>query len=85
MDKINLIIFARRPEISVGKMRLKNKIGKILGANFYYNNLSKTIRSLSSDKRINITICVTPDSAINSWPSYIFPHIPKNYHGRLNL
>ncbi len=28
MEKINLIIFARRPEISIGKSRLKKKIGK---------------------------------------------------------
>ncbi len=27
MEKVNLIIFARRPEISVGKSRLKNKKG----------------------------------------------------------
>ena len=39
MEKVNLIIFARRPEISVGKSRLKNKIGKALGSSFYYNNL----------------------------------------------
>ena len=29
MEKINLIIFARRPEISVGKTRLKKRIGRI--------------------------------------------------------
>ena len=39
MEKVNLIIFVRRPEISLGKTRLKKRIGKILGANFYYYNL----------------------------------------------
>ena len=43
MEKVNLIIFARRPEISIGKSRLKNRIGKALGANFYYRNLLITI------------------------------------------
>ena len=43
MEKVNLIIFARRPEISIGKRRLKNRIGKALGANFYHRNLLRTI------------------------------------------
>jgi len=85
MDKINLIIFARRPEISIGKTRLKNKVGKILGANFYYNNLSQTIRRISSDRRINLTICVTPDSATKNWPKYIFPNIPRISQGSGNI
>jgi len=81
MEKINLIIFARRPEISVGKTRLKKRIGKILGANFYYNNLIQTIKSLNSDKRINITICATPDSSIKNWPKNVFSTIPRIAQG----
>ena len=77
MEKINLIIFARRPEISIGKSRLKNKIGKILGSNFYYFNLMQTIKRLKSDKRINIKICVTPDSSIKHWPKHIFYNLPR--------
>ena len=81
MEKVNLIIFARRPEISVGKTRLKKRIGKILGANFYYNNLIQTIKSLNSDKRINITICATPDSSIKNWPKNVFSTIPRIAQG----
>ena len=77
MEKINLIIFARRPEISIGKSRLKKKIGKILGSNFYHSNLIQTIKTLKSDKRINITICVTPDSSVRNWPKYIFYTIAR--------
>ena len=81
MEKINLIIFARRPEISVGKTRLKKRIGRILGANFYYYNLIQTIKRLNSDKRINITICATPDSSIRSWPKNVFSTIPRIAQG----
>jgi len=81
MDKINLIIFARRPEISVGKTRLKKRIGKILGANFYYYNLMQTIKRLHSDKRIKITICTSPDSSIKNWPKNIYSTIPRIAQG----
>ena len=81
MEKINLIIFARRPEISIGKSRLKKKIGKILGSNFYYFNLIQTIKRLNSDKRINIKICVTPDSSIKHWPKHIFYNLPRIAQG----
>jgi len=77
MEKVNLIIFARRPEISVGKSRLKNKIGRALGASFYYNNLLKTIVKINADKRINLKLCITPDSAIQDWPKSIFPRIKR--------
>ena len=77
MEKVNLIIFARRPEISIGKSRLKNKIGKSLGANFYYRNLLKTIIKINTDKRINLKLCVTPDSALLNWPKSIFPKIRR--------
>ena len=77
MEKVNLIIFARRPEISIGKTRLKNKIGKALGANFYYNNLLRTIAKINSDKRINIKLCVTPDSSLQNWSKSIFPNIKR--------
>jgi len=81
MEKINLIIFARRPEISVGKTRLKKRIGRILGSNFYYYNLMQTIKRLGADKRINITICTTPDSSIKNWPKNIFFTIPRIAQG----
>ena len=81
MEKVNLIIFARRPEISIGKSRLKNKIGKSLGANFYYRNLLRTIIKINSDKRINVKLCVTPDSALIDWPKSIFPQIERMPQG----
>lgn len=81
MEKVNLIIFVRRPEISVGKTRLKKRIGKILGANFYYYNLIQTIKRLNADKRINITICTTPDSSIRNWPKNIFKTLPRIAQG----
>lgn len=77
MEKVNLIIFARRPEISVGKSRLKNKIGKALGSSFYYNNLLKTIVKINSDKRIELKLCVTPDTALQDWPKSVFPKIKR--------
>ena len=77
MEKVNLIIFARRPEISVGKSRLKNKIGKALGSSFYYNNLLKTIVKINSDKRIELKLCVTPDIALQDWPKSVFPKIKR--------
>jgi uncharacterized protein len=75
MEKVNLIIFARRPEISIGKSRLKKKIGKTLGSNFYYNNLLKTIVKINADKRINLKLCVTPDNALHNWSNLVFPKI----------
>ena len=81
MEKINLIIFVRRPEISVGKTRLKKRIGRILGSNFYYYNLIQTIKRLNSDKRIKITICTTPDSSIKNWPKNIFHALPRIAQG----
>ena len=81
-NKINIYIFARRPEISIGKSRLKKKIGKILGSNFYHNNLSNLLRKLNSDKRINITLCVTPDSSTKYWPRYISPKIKRISQGK---
>lgn len=77
MEKVNLIIFARRPEISIGKSRLKNKIGKSLGANFYYRNLLRTIIKIKTDKRINLKLCVSPDNALLNWPKSIFPKIKR--------
>ena len=85
INKINLYVFARRPEVSIGKTRLKKKIGKSLGANFYYNNLSKLLRKLSSDKRIKITLYVTPDSATLQWPKYIGINIKRRPQGKGEL
>ena len=79
MNKINLYIFSRRPEISVGKVRLKKKVGKIIGANIYLYNLLKTIRIFYKDKRINLKICVNPDKATKEWPRYIFPKIEFSF------
>ena len=82
MKKINLYIFSRRPEISVGKVRLKKKVGKIIGANIYLYNLLKTIRIFYKDKRINLKICVNPDKATKEWPRYIFPKIERIPQGK---
>jgi len=76
-QKVNLYIFARRPEISIGKSRLKKKVGKSLGSNFYHNNLSKLLRLLNSDRRINVKLCVTPNSATKFWPKYISHKIKR--------
>lgn len=85
INNVNLYIFARRPEISVGKTRLKKKIGKSLGASFYYNNLSKLLRKLSSDERIKITLFITPDSATRDWPKNIGPNIKRKPQGKGNI
>ena len=82
MKKINLYIFSRRPEISVGKVRLKKKVGKIIGANIYLYNLLKTIRIFYKDKRINLKICVNPDKAKKEWPRYIFSKIERIPQGK---
>lgn len=84
-QKVNLYIFVRRPEISIGKSRLKKRIGKSLGSNFYHNNLSKLLRLLDSDKRINIKLCVTPDSATKLWPKYISYKIKRLPQGTGNI
>tara|TARA_B100002052_G_scaffold322_1_gene309 strand:- start:2247 stop:2810 length:564 start_codon:yes stop_codon:yes gene_type:complete len=83
--KINIYIFARRPEIGVGKTRLKKRIGKILGANFYHRNLSKLLRTLNSDNRINTSLYVTPDSATYNWPKYISYKIKRFPQGKGNI
>ena len=85
MRKINLYIFSRRPEISVGKTRLKKRVGKIIGSNFYLNNLLNTIRIFYNDKRINLKICVNPDKAVTEWPIYIFPKIKRIPQGKGDL
>ena len=82
INKVILYVFARRPEIGVGKTRLKRKIGKSLGTNFYKNNLSKLLRKLSADKRIQITLYVTPDSAIKDWPNNIGKNIKRKPQGK---
>ena len=82
MEKVNLIIFARRPEVSIGKTRLKKRIGKALGANFYHRNLLRTILKLHDDKRIKLKLCVTPDSALKDWSNSIFPQIERIRQGR---
>ncbi len=81
MEKVNLIIFARRPEISIGKRRLKNRIGKALGANFYHRNLLRTILKIHNDSRIHLKLCVTPDSALKNWPKSIFPKVERINQG----
>ena len=85
MKKINLYIFSRRPEISVGKVRLKKKVGKIIGTNIYLYNLLKTIRIFYKDKRINLKICVNPDKAKKEWPRFIFPKIERIPQGKGDL
>lgn len=85
MEKINLYVFSRRPEISIGKSRLKKKIGKALGSNFYHYNLKKTLRIFYKDTRINLKICVNPDNAIKNWPRSIFSNIERIPQGKGDL
>ena len=85
MKRINLYIFARRPEISVGKSRLKKKIGKIPASNLYLNNLLKTIKTFYKDNRIDLKICVCPDNAVKNWPKSIFPQLKRIPQGKGNI
>ena len=85
MKRINLYIFARRPEISVGKSRLKKKIGKITGSNLYLNNLLKTLKIFYRDKRFNLKICVFPDNASKFWSKSVFPKINRVPQGKGDL
>ena len=83
MNKINLYVFSRRPEISTGKSRLKKKVGKAIGSNFIIYNLKKILKIFYKDNRFDLKICVHPDNATKYWSKNIFPDIKRIPQGKV--
>jgi rSAM/selenodomain-associated transferase 1 len=57
----HLIIFARRPQLGVGKRRLAEAIGNVEALRFTRSSLNGLIRTLGSDRRWKLWVAATPD------------------------
>lgn len=65
----HLVIFARRPQVGVGKRRLARGAGELTAWRFQRLMLSRLLRRLARDPRWATWLAVTPDRAVSdrSW------------------
>ncbi len=61
LDLANLVIFARRPTIGVGKRRLAAAIGDVEALRFQRGAIDGLLLSLAGDPRWRTTVAVSPD------------------------
>ncbi len=61
LDLANLVVFARRPTIGVGKRRLAAAIGDVEALRFQRGALDGLLRRLAGDPRWRTTVAVAPD------------------------
>ena len=57
----HLVIFARRPQLGVGKRRLARTIGNVEALRFTRSSLHGLMRRLGSDPRWSLWVAATPD------------------------
>jgi len=81
-DMLNnhLIIFARQPRMGRVKTRLAKDIGRVAAWNFYRHILSRTVSTLTKNRRWKTVLALTPDRAIHQHPPWrtglMTPRIP---------
>ena len=61
LDLANLVVFARRPTIGVGKRRLAAAIGDVEALRFQRGSIDGLLRRLAGDRRWRTTVAVSPD------------------------
>jgi rSAM/selenodomain-associated transferase 1 len=71
----HLVIFARRPQLGVGKRRLAKTIGNVEALRFTRSSLHGLIRTLGSDPRWTLWVAATPDRP-NGWLGNV-RHVPQ--------
>jgi hypothetical protein len=64
LDLTNLLIFARRPTIGVGKRRLAAAIGDVEALRFQRGAIDGLLLSLAGDPRWRTTVAVSPDRPV---------------------
>lgn len=64
LDLANLVIFARRPTIGVGKRRLAAAIGDVEALRFQRGAIDGLLLSLAGDPRWGTTVAVSPDRPV---------------------
>ena len=72
MAKQLVFVFARAPRYGAVKTRLARDIGALATLRFYRFVLARLVRRLKNDRRFEIVLAVTPDSAVREqglWPS----------------
>ena len=57
----HLVIFARRPQLGVGKRRLAADVGDVEALRFARGALDRLVRTLGRDPRWRLWLAVTPD------------------------
>jgi len=61
----HLIIFARQPQLGVGKRRLATQVGDVEAVRFARGALDRLMRTLGRDPRWRFWLAVTPDRPLN--------------------
>lgn len=65
LDLANLVVFARRPTIGVGKRRLAAAIGDVEALRFQRSAIDGLLRRLASDPRWRTHVAVSPDRPVD--------------------
>jgi rSAM/selenodomain-associated transferase 1 len=65
LDLANLVVFARRPTIGVGKRRLAAAIGDVEALRFQRGAIDGLLRRLAGDLRWRTTVAVSPDRPVD--------------------
>lgn len=61
----HLVIFARRPQLGVGKRRLASQVGDVEAVRFARGALERLTRTLGRDPRWRLWLAVTPDRPLD--------------------
>ena len=65
----HLVIFARRPQLGIGKRRLAADVGDVEALRFARGALDRLVRSLGRDPRWRLWLAVTPDRPLDWVPA----------------
>lgn len=65
----HLVIFARRPQLGVGKRRLAADVGDVEALRFARGALDRLVRSLGRDPRWRLWLAVSPDRPLDWVPA----------------
>jgi rSAM/selenodomain-associated transferase 1 len=61
MLRRHVVIFARRPQLGVGKRRLAKDVGNVEALRFTRSTIAQLVRTLGRDPRWSLWIAATPD------------------------
>jgi rSAM/selenodomain-associated transferase 1 len=61
----HLVIFARRPQLGIGKRRLAADVGDVEALRFARSALDRLVRTLGRDPRWRLWLAVTPDRPLD--------------------